>query len=145
MIFRVLAAAVSFMALASAPALAQTNLGELLDAGGKKLSKQEVEAALSGAALSGDMPSGATFQTDYKSDGTYSGAFTSPQNKRNGTTFGKWTVDDAGKVCTDGTIRLYENQPQKICAFYFKSGDQYFVSTSDSDRGAGIMKRTIKK
>jgi hypothetical protein len=144
-IFRLLAAAVSFVGLTSASALAQTNLGELLDAGGKKLSRQEAEAALTGATLSGETQNGSVFQSDYKADGTYSGSFTSPQNKRNGTTFGKWTVDDAGKVCIDGTIRLYENQPQKGCLFYFKNGDQYYISTSDSDRGASVAKRAIKK
>jgi hypothetical protein len=145
MIFRLLAATVVFIGLTSASALAQNNLGELLDMGGKKLSKQEAVAALSGANSSGETPGGAVVQSDYKEDGTYAGSFTSPQNKRNGSTYGKWTVDDTGKVCIDGTLRLYEVQPQKGCVFYFKNGDQYYISTSDSDRGVLVSKRAIKK
>lgn len=75
------------------------------------------------ASLSGETGQGSVLQSDYKADGSYSGSFTSPQNKRNGTTYGKWTVDDTGTVCIDGSIRLYEVQPQKGCAFYFKNGD----------------------
>ena len=142
---RSLAAIFVFVGLTSASALAQTNLGELLDMGGKKLSKQEAVATLSGANSSGETPAGAVVQSDYKEDGTYAGSYTSPQNKRNGSTYGKWTVDDTGKVCIDGTLRLYEVQPQKGCVFYFKNGDQYYISTSDSNRAALVSKRAIKK
>ena len=145
MTVRALAATVVFIGLTSASALAQNNLGELFDMGGKKLSKQELVAALSGANLSGETSAGSVFQSDYKADGTYSGSFTAPQTKRNGTTYGTWTVDDTGKVCIDGTIRLYEVQSQKACVFYFKNGDQYYISPSDSDRGAFVAKREIKK
>jgi hypothetical protein len=145
MTFRMLAAAAAFIGLPSASALAQNNLGELFDMGGKKLSKQELVAALSGANLSGETKDGAVFQVDYKADGTYAGSFTSPQNKRNGTTYGTWTVADTGKVCIDGSVRLYEVQPQKSCVFYFKNSDQYYISPSDSDRGAFVSKRVIKK
>jgi hypothetical protein len=145
MTFRLLAGAIVFIGLTSAPVLAQNNVGELFDMGGKKLSKEEAVAALSGATLSGESGQGSVFQSDYKADGTYSGSFVSPQNKRNGTTYGKWTVDDTGKVCIDGSIRLYEVQPQKVCLFYFKNGDQYYISTSDSDRGASVSKRAIKR
>jgi hypothetical protein len=132
-------------AAGNGPALAQSNLGELLDMGGKKLSKEESVTALSGATLSGETRDGAVFQSDYKADGSYSGSFVSAQNKRTGTTYGKWTVDDNSKVCVDGTIRLYETQPQKGCQFYFKNGDQYYISPSDSDRSAYVLKRAIKK
>jgi hypothetical protein len=145
MTFRFLAAMAVSLGLTSAPALAQNNLGELFDMGGKKLSKQEAVATLSGANVSGENAQGALLQVDYKEDGTYSGSFTSPQNKRNGSSYGKWTVDDTGKVCIDGTIRLYDVQSQKGCVFYFKNGDQYYISTSDSDRGVLVSKRAIKK
>jgi hypothetical protein len=144
MTLRLLTASLVFIGLTSL-AVAQNSLGELFDMGGKKLSKQEAVAALSGANLSGETRDGAEFQSDYKMDGTYAGSFASPQTKRNGTTFGTWTVDDTGKVCIDGTIRVREVTPQKGCVYYFKNGDQYYISTSDSDRSASVSKRTIKK
>ncbi len=142
---RKLLGGIAFIGLTSASAVAQNNLGELLDMGGKKLSKEELTSTLSGANVSGETREGSSFQSDYKADGSYAGSFVSPQNKRNGTTYGKWTVADNGNVCLDGTIRLYEVQPQKSCVFYFKTGDQYYVSPSGSDRGASVSKRTIKK
>jgi hypothetical protein len=142
--FRVLSASVVFIGLTSATALAQNNLGELLDMGGKKLSKEELVATLSAANLSGETREGSSYQSDYKADGTFAGSFVSPQ-KRNGTSYGTWAVDDTGKVCTDGTIRLYEVRQQKTCVYHFKNGDQYYISPSDSDRGAFVLKRTIKK
>ena len=145
MTFRPLAAIFVVVGLASASALAQTNLGELLDMGGKKLSRQEAVDSLSGATLSGETREGAVFQTEYKADGTYAGSFVSPQNKRNGSTFGKWTVDDSGKVCIDGIVRLYQVRPQQSCVFYFRGGDQYYTSASDADRAAPVSKRAIKK
>jgi hypothetical protein len=145
MSFRKLLAGVAFIGLISATALAQNNLGELLDMGGKKLSKEELASTLSGANLSGETREGSLFQSDYKADGSYAGSFVSPQTKRNGTTYGKWTVANTGSVCLDGTITLREVQPQKSCVFYFKNGDQYYISPSDSDRGAPVSKRTIKK
>jgi hypothetical protein len=141
----VVASCAVLMGLGSAYALAQNNLGELIDMGGKKLSKEQVAAALSAANVSGQTRDGALFQSDYKADGTYAGSFVSPQNKRNGSTYGQWTVDDTGKVCIDGSIRLYQVQPQKSCLFYFKNGDQYYISPSDSDRSAFVAKREIKK
>jgi hypothetical protein len=143
--FRAAALCAVSIALNSASALAQSNLGELIDMGGKKLSKEEVVAALGGANVSGEARDGAPFQADYKADGTYAGSFVAAQSKRNGSTYGKWTVDDTGKVCVDGTIRLYEVQPQKNCVFYFRAGDQYYISSSGSDRGAFVSKRAIKK
>jgi hypothetical protein len=144
MTVRMLTATAVLFGLASASALAQNTLGELLDTGGKKLTKEELVAALSGANLSGETREGSVFKTDYKADGTYSGSFVSPQ-KRNGTTFGTWTVADTGKLCTDGSIKIYEVQPQKVCLFYFKNGDQYYISPSDTDRGAMVSKRAIQK
>jgi len=142
--FRLLAVTVVVAGLASANALAQANLGELLDMGAKKLSKEELVTLLSGANMSGETRDGAVYDVTYKPNGTYAGSFLSPQ-KRNGTQYGTWTVDDGGKVCIDGSIRLYEVQPQKNCLFYFKNADQYYISSADSDRAAFVLKRTIKK
>ena len=59
--------------LTSTGALAQTTVGELLDLGGKKLSKEEVVTALSGVELSGPTKKGGIFHIDYRADGSYSG------------------------------------------------------------------------
>ena len=73
--FRLLAVTVVVAGLASANALAQANLGELLDMGAKKLSKEELVALLSGANMSGETRDGAVYDVTYKPNGTYSGSF----------------------------------------------------------------------
>src|SRR5450432_920164 len=85
--------------LGSAAVFAQSTVGDLLDAGAVKLSKADVLATIIGANVSGPTPVGGFNQTDFKSDGTYTGTYQgSPGAGRgqSGGYFGKWTVDDGG-------------------------------------------------
>ena len=142
------AAVISSVALSliSLPALGQASLGELLDAGGKKLSKTEVIATLGGANLSGPSKTGGAFQVDFKADGSFTGSVQSAASKSGGL-FGTWTVDESGKVCFEFTSSLGSAGSSRgsNCAFFYKSGDSYFVAESDTDRGTPLLKRTIKK
>jgi hypothetical protein len=134
------------LALISPSVVGQASLGELLDAGGKKLSKAEVTATLGGANLSGVSKTGGLFQADFRADGSYTASVQSAGGKSGGT-FGTWTVDDTGKVCVEFTSSLGAAGSSKgsNCAFFYKSGDSYYVSESDADRSAPLLKRTIKK
>ena len=134
------------LGLASTPALPQTTLGELVDGGGKKLSKAEVVEILGGAKLSGPTKAGGTFQADFKTDGTFTGSFQSPQGKGGGM-FGAWAVDETGKVCTEFTNSRSEGTTGKLsnCAFWYKKDSDYFISDSDSDRSAALLRRSVKK
>lgn len=51
------------------------------------------------------------------------------------------------KMCIDFTLSHTETGMRKgsNCAFYYQNANQYYVSDSDSDRGAFLLKRTIKK
>ena len=61
--------------MASTSALAQNSLGELLDGGAKKLTKEALQSALSGAQVSGKSVTGASTEYSYKADGSFSGDF----------------------------------------------------------------------
>jgi hypothetical protein len=88
------------LGLWSTSAVAQSTLGELLDAGGKKLSKEEVQKILSGAYVVGPSTSGATTEYDYKVNGSYSGNLRNADGWQTGVV-GAWSVDGSGKVCAE--------------------------------------------
>src|ERR1700730_271354 len=92
----------------SGTALAQNTIGELLAAGGKQLSKDEVLATLRGASVNGLTATGGETQLDWKQDGSISGYIINATGRR-GSIFGSWMVDDTGKVCRDITMRFYES------------------------------------
>jgi hypothetical protein len=134
--------------LASTAAWAQSTLGELLDAGGKKLSGAEVTTAVAGANMSGVNKTGNTFQADFKPDGSYGGSVQSARGRqKTGGLTGTWKVDGEGRFCTEFTSSRGPTGHAEggTCVYLFKAGDTYFVSDSDTDRSAQVLKRTIAK
>ena len=143
---RMLISCAAFAGLSSATASAQSTIGEVLDAGGKKLTKDEVVAAIVGGNVSGPTQSGGDLQIDFKADGTLAGNLVAAQGtRRNGGMYGKWTIDDSGKLCTDLTTSRNGTKQVQNCSFLFKVRDQYFVAFDNDDRATRVLPRTIKK
>lgn len=131
--------------LVSSAALAQNTIAELLAAGGKQLTKDELKATLSGASVGGPTAAGGEWQTEWKADGGISGTVTNATGRR-GSVFGTWSVNDAGLACRDITLRFYESSQVKDCFPIYKLGDQFYVPVSAStDPSTGLLKRTIKR
>jgi hypothetical protein len=128
----------------SSLAVAQNTLGELIDAGGKKLSKEQVVTALSGAQVAGPTTGGGQREVVFKADGSYSGNVETTAKQGFGVV-GTWTVDDGGKLCTEGHQSGKRATREGGCNYYFVHLDQYYVTPSDSDRSSPVLKRTIKK
>ena len=141
---RFIISCIGFVVTSSTTALAQTTLGEVLDAGGKKLTKEEILAAVAGANISGPTQGGGTMQADYKSDGTFSGSQQTTAGKGRGR-FGTWTVDDSGLYCTEITISGAITQPDKSCGYLQAWGSILCRRRRSDDRGARVLPRTIKK
>ena len=130
-------------------AAAQSNLGELLDAGAKQLSIVEFKQEVVQRVIVGPTPSGqGNLELMYANNGEIQGlgiyppTFGSPQPIR-----GEWTTDDNGSVCTSmqiGGAAPILALPRR-CQFWFKYGEQYFFSDSDSDRHARVIRRDVKK
>jgi hypothetical protein len=135
--------------------VAQNNLGELLDAGAAKVSVDEFREAVIQRVLVGPSPAGGSFELIYTDSGLVQGSGNAPQ-----ATFrfvqvaqinGQWTVDDNGRICTSlrftseggGAIGGLYLPPR--CQIWFKLGDKYFISDSDSDRSAKVLSRTLKQ
>ena len=138
-----LVAGLTLLALTSTAALAQNSLGDLLDGGAKKLSKEAVQSALSGAQVSGKSTTGADTEYEFKPGGSFSGNLQNSEGWRTGVV-GTWSVDEGGKLCSDWTLAK-NSKKFKGCGFLYAKADQYYYSESDSDRSAPIYKRVIKK
>ena len=131
-------------------AVAQTNLGELLDTGATPLSAEEFRQEVVGRMIVGPTATGGSVELMYAANGTVVGTgklkqegFVSPPLS------GEWKIDENGKVCTSmqiggapawGAVVL----PPR-CQTWFKSAGQYFLSDSDSDRRAKVFRRTLKQ
>ena len=129
-------------------AIAQNNLGELLDAGGKLLSEEEFRQELVQRMLVGPTATGGNIALMYVSNGTVqgNGALSIQSANMLAELTGEWKIDDSGKVCT--SMRVGGTNGAALpyrCQFWFKHNGKYFLSDSDTDRQARVLLRTIKQ
>lgn len=139
--------AVVALGLSATIALAQSNVGELLDAGGKALSKDEVLAVLKGATASGPLNGGGESQIEWKDNGVLSG-YTVNATGRRGSIFGTWAVDESGRICRDYEVKFYESTKVKDCFSVYRLGEQYFFpggKPAGDVRDTILLKRTFKR
>lgn len=136
-------------------AAGQSNLGELLDTGAQKLSAEEFRRDIVQRSIVGPTPAGATIELMYVANGSIVGmgnVIAAAQSQITNTSFsGEWTIDDAGRICasmrTPGSGSTFGGSSAVLpprCQTWFKLGDAYFISDSDSDRRAKVLRRTIK-
>lgn len=125
-------------------AQAQNTVGELLDAGAKKITKDQMVAGIAGTKVTGVTSSGrAEMNIDLHADGTLSGSVTSRQGGGTSGTVGKWSVDEAGKTCIDENLIAWNLRHQE-CFFSFRLGEQSYRTTSDSeDRDTRVVKSQV--
>jgi hypothetical protein len=130
-------------------AAAQSNLGELLDGGAKKLSAEEFRQEVVQRVIVGPTLSGGSLEVMYASNGVIQGQGTygtitlAPIS-------GEWTIDDNARICTSMRIGGGSGTGGGValpsrCQFWFKHAEQYFFSDSDSDRRARVLRRTVKQ
>jgi hypothetical protein len=131
-------------------AIAQTNLGELLDAGAKKMSPEEFKQQLVQRMVVGPTANGGNLEVMYTASGVVSGVGSAPRFIMSARISGEWTFDDSSRVCSsmrmaasDITFTGVALPPR--CQYWFKLGDKYFLSDSDSDRSAKVLSRTLKQ
>jgi hypothetical protein len=128
--------------LACSQALAQSNVGELLGAGGKQLSADELKSVLIGNTLTGATSIGGSFEIGYKTNGSIAGTMSDPR-RVDTVVDGAWVIDDNGKLCTD--LRYELERTEKRCGFVFHhAAGEYFASTPDSNPSTAVMRRSIR-
>lgn len=130
--------------LCASLAVAQSNLGELLDAGARKLTVDEFKAELVQHLIVGQTPGGANFEIVYTNTGGIDGQGSAPFAGVN-VISGQWTTDDSGRICTSMAFVRATRAALSRCEFWFKYSEQYFLSVSDSDRQTRVLRRTIKQ
>ena len=132
-------------------AVAQSNLGELLDAGAKKLSADEFRQELVQRTLVGSTPAGGHIELMYASTGVIQGRTDQESGGPAGGTGsgvalqpvdGVWNIDDKGKICTSMVVG--KNFLPLRCQSWFKYKEDYFVADSDSDRYVKVLRRSVK-
>jgi hypothetical protein len=123
--------AIIWMMIASLPAAYGqqiSTVGDVMDKGGKKLTKEEVQKLASGATVSGFQNNhpNIRFRNQLLPNGSVSG------DAWNGDAWftkisGTWSVNDAGQFCQD----LRNDQSGKItgCVYYYAVGDRFYAAT----------------
>src|SRR5436190_13608669 len=94
---------------------AQSNLGELLDAGGQMLSPEEFKRELVQRVVVGPTPTGGTLEVMYATNGSVVGKGSTLGNvatqrfRDDSPIAGEWKIDDNGRVCS--TLRVGASTP----------------------------------
>jgi hypothetical protein len=134
-------------------AMAQNNLGELLDAGATRLYPEVFKEEVVQRVIVGPTATGARLEVMYTTNGMVQGTgATAPSQIALAPVSGEWTIGDNGRICTSmriggagggGNLAGVILPPR--CQFWFKYAEQYFFSDSDTDRGARVFRRTLKQ
>lgn len=139
--------------LAAPVALAQTTLGELLDAGAARLSEEAFKRDVVQRTIVGTTPAGGTLEIMYAANGSIVGSGTATSGSfARAPVNGVWTIDAQDRICSSMSIGGASGQggglPQptnlpRRCQFWFRFGESFFLSDSDSDRHARVLRRTV--
>jgi hypothetical protein len=138
--------------------VAQSTVGELLDAGARILTVDEFKQEVVQRAIVGPSQARGTLEVVYTAGGVVQGTASAPGTPtlaRDVNILGQWTIGEGNRVCT--SMRMFSQTgtggsvsgmwgffPAR-CQFWFKLGDKYFLSDSDDDRSAKVLSRTIKQ
>ena len=134
--------------LLAQPAAAQRNLGELLDAGASALSADDFRDEVVQHVIIGPTSTGGDLELMYLRNGAIQGVGTTAETMGYALNLslpisGEWKIDDRGKICTSMLVgRTF--LPFR-CQIWFKHGSDYFISDSESDRSARVLKRSLKR
>jgi hypothetical protein len=125
----------------------QPTLGEILDRGGRRITADDFRRDLVGTSVSGLTATGHQIDLIYLDGGTVRGAgrVTIYQGAAGGgyAVEGAWTIDELDRVCV--SMRYGNAVLPTRCQFWFKDDQAYFLSDSDSDRSARVLRRTVAR
>lgn len=126
-------------ALASLPASAQSNVGDLLDKGAKKLIKDDYMAMAPFRVKYLWPQGGGEGDLVYEANGTLSGSEYHYSSRSESPATGTWQADENGKWCMKKHMAVWKSNTD-MCWYTWKLGDDYYGSASDSDRNAPVRK-----
>jgi hypothetical protein len=128
-------------------AVAQKNLGELLDAGATKLTADQFRQDVVQHVIVGPSPTRGSVQLVYGSSGMVQGRIELPPGTAIGVPWiapidGVWNIDERGRTCT--SMVLGKTTLPFRCQSWFKYKDDYFVADSE-DRAEKVLRRTVQQ
>jgi hypothetical protein len=130
--------------LAAVPGWAQqpATVGNLLDQGGRRLTKDEIIRLYTGATVTGSQVGKAAtrFRTTYNADGSANGSAVWPGGST--TVTGSWSIDAAGQVCNDLT-NSFGGKVQGCLPYFVLDGTYY--SARMTDRTEPIYERQFTR
>jgi hypothetical protein len=132
-------------------AAGQDTLGAVLDQGAVKISADEFRRDLVQRTIIGTTAAGGALELIYSAGGTIAGNGTAAATSSISKAWvqGTWTIDERERVCSSmefGTLpggALPRMTLPRRCQFWFKLGETYYLSESDSDRHERILRRTV--
>lgn len=128
--------------LLSQAAVAQATLGELLEQGGKRLERAEVQALLVGATLAGPTTMGGDVRLEVKADGSLSGNI---RGVRSYGVMGTWKLEDDGRFCTDLTSAGSRPVQFASCNHYYRRGNEFFAADAASTPETPVRPRQVSR
>ena len=134
------------LGLAAAAVGAQTRVGELLDAGGVRISAEQFRRNVVQNVVAGPLDAGITAEIVFTGRGTLEGSGSTGRSSAESMEVrGRWSFGQDDTVCVaivlDGpTIRA--NYPSR-CQAWYRLGDRYYAADS-LDRSARLLARTVK-
>src|SRR5262245_58540621 len=142
------------LAMVLAPGIsgAQSTLGELLDGGAKRLTPADFKRDVVQRTLVGPTNTGAPLEVMYTANGSIAGVGGNPLDtsgsyRQNVPVSGTWAIDEIERVCTAMQIAPSQGGVtvlQQRCQYWFKLGETFYISDSDTDRHAKVLRRSIK-
>lgn len=132
---RLISSAVGSLLLCSLPVHAQSNVGELLTKGGKRLDKNEMLALLP-ARIQLEWPNRqGEEELLLSADGKISGKGLHYTSRSESPATGTWQVEEDGRVCTPKTFTAWNNTT-KLCWYVFQLDQTYFGGLKTEATGA---------
>ena len=118
------------------------SVGDLLEKGGRKLTKEELATLLTGAVLHRTQSgTGVGFEMTHNADGSVKGKLTLTNGQEVGVA-GKWSVTDKGQYCRDCVTT--SGSRIKGCTFIFALDNTYYESSSDEKMSALVVREVEK-
>ncbi len=141
-------AALMALVLPASIAAAQNNLGEVLDAGGKRVYAEEFKRDVVGRPVIGAAATGFTFEMIYTQGGEIRGVASNDMMSGRGAPnvlhgiSGSWRSDNGDRICASMVVQTTVLPTR--CQYWYRIDERYFISDSDSDRSMRVLRRTLK-
>jgi hypothetical protein len=136
--------------LGSTLATAQTRLGDLLDAGARRVTADRFRQEIVQRSVQGPLEPGVNVEIVHTSRGTLEGAGSGGAFSYSAEwavqVLGTWSVGDDDSICATVTLNgpTIRASYRRRCQFWFSLGERYFVAESTSDRAARVLARTVR-